>query len=166
MAFPKGARGNMPMFTNTVKMDNECDNDYFSLMLTKNMEEGSKLILCGIDSAYTTEDFTFHNMLDTIWYTVNISSFGIEGFTDFPGNGMTAMFDSGTSGMALIPEMYQAVMKAFKTKVPKFNTENGIFPCENMKDLPNIIINIDGVNYVIPSDAYSLENEGKCSNQI
>ncbi|KAG9330588.1 hypothetical protein JZ751_023724, partial [Albula glossodonta] len=146
LAFPSIASGGAtPVFDNMMSQG-LVSQDLFAFYLTPNGETGSVVTFGGYDSSYFTGSINWVPLTSETYWQIKVDYMKINGQVVACAQGCPAIVDTGTSLIA-------------GPSVPIGNIQRAIYPlinCQNMAAMPDFIIGISGVEYVLPASAYLL----------
>lgn len=124
---------------------NLIDDKSFSFYLSKTAgAEGSRLILGGVDDTLYTGNFTYHNLLQDLWWEIQLDDILINGQSIGVTNPV-GVVDSGTSTLAGAQPMIDKISEIIGT-VPT--------DCSNLASLPNVTIVIGGIQYPLTAEEW------------
>jgi len=112
-------------------------------------EEGSQLILGGVDSEYYSGSLSYVPLISENYYLISIDHVYI-GSQNFDVGSMKGIVDSGTS---LLVGTTSWVSKMLKVLPANPN-------CNDLSQYPDIIFTLGGNNFTIPASKYVLDVEG------
>lgn len=150
MAWPKiSVDGVNPWFMD-VFSQGQVDDNSFAFFLTPNAgEEGSALILGGVDPQYADGDFSYYPIaLDAWWVlksggmTFNNTAYDLDNY----------IVDSGTSVLVGPSEIVKEITKNIPTQPD----------CSTISSLPDITFTIGSDDYVVEPTDYILQVQGQC----
>lgn len=147
MAWPKLAQfGETPFFVELASQGKVEDNS-FSFYLTKTPnQEGSHMILGGIDDDLYEGEFEYHDLVSETYWLIAIDGISINGAS--VQGAKYGVVDTGTSVLVGTP----SVVYDFKGKIGKVAED-----CSNVDSLPDITFTLSGKDYVITSNEYVLK---------
>ena len=128
------------------------EDSIYSFYLTKDPdEEGSELILGGVDPQYNITAFKFYDLIADTYYVTDLADFGL-GNTSYGRSSMRAIIDTGTT---LIVGPLD-VIKQVKAQFP----DN--LDCSDLSKYPNLYLTFGTDTYVIEPEYYILNIDGQC----
>lgn len=115
------------------------------------------LVVGGVDSSYHTGNFSFTPITQALWYCVDMSDlkFGdqslMKGYSSSSSECETIV-DSGTSGLQLAPDLYDA----FMSQLPAGYSPDQCISDEFLQTFPDVTISLDGgVELTITPEHYT-----------
>lgn len=123
-----------------------CDPSFSFYLTDKPGSAGSELIFGGVDSAYYTGDFTYHNLISESYWLIQGDKFSYNE-KSFGNNDLKLIIDSGTSlivgDTALFGDLINSIPQAVD--------------CSKIDTLPTITFTIDGKDYPVTPQMYVLK---------
>ncbi|KAM9362269.1 pepsin A-like [Symphorus nematophorus] len=160
MAFPGMSTEGATTVLDNMWNQGKIPQNMFSMYLSSSVE-GSVLILGGTDPSYYTGSLKWiPQFKPSFYWNILIQSITINGNTVACSAGCEAIVDSGTS-----------VIIGSSTDVNNINGWLGAIPdqlgtaavsCDNVKFLPDIVFNIHGHSFPLPSSAYVTKSDSGC----
>ncbi len=124
----------------------------YSFFLTKDPnEEGSELILGGIDPKHNLTEFKFYDLLEAKFFLIAMNDFGI-GNDSYARGSMKAIVDTGTSLIAGPLNVVNKIKALFPTNLD----------CSNVKQYPNLYFTFGEDKYEVSPEYYIINDEGQC----
>lgn len=152
MAFPALASGGIETFLEYATGEQLMEGG-FSMYLNGN---DSYLILGGVDSDLGESEFVYYDLISEEYWTISANSISFNGeILQAPLGGIEAIVDSGTSLLVLPP----TVINKIKSVI---GLESTYFPCTEAQKFPDIVFNIQGTDYKIPSELYVIQEGSTC----
>ncbi|KAJ8393541.1 hypothetical protein AAFF_G00060140 [Aldrovandia affinis] len=148
LAFPSIASGGAtPVFDNMMNQGLVSQN-LFSFYLSVNGETGSVVTFGGIDQSYFTGQINWVPLTSETYWQIKVDYMKINGQVVACAQGCPAIIDTGTS---LIAGPSNPIANIQKVIYPLVN-------CQNLASMPDFIIGINGVEYILPASAYLLHD--------
>jgi len=123
------------------------DNDSFSFYLTATAgEDGSAMVLGGVDEEYYTGDFNYHPIVSDTYYLIGLDGATLGDNVFNSTTGLKGIVDTGTSVLVGTTQ----IVNTLTANLPTIS-------CDTISSLPNLIITIGGIEYTIPPSAYILQ---------
>jgi len=123
-----------------------CDPSFSFYLTNKPSSKGSELIFGGVDSAYYTGDFTYHNLISESYWLIAGDKFSYNGKT-FGNKDLKLIIDSGTSLIVGDTPLFKDLVAAIPQSVD----------CSKIDSLPTITFTIDGKDYPVTPQMYVLK---------
>ena len=120
------------------------------------------LVIGGIDSSFYSSNLSFTPITQEQWYCVKMESVGVKGVlvgvSPSGWNGCQTIIDSGTSMLQLQPDVYASVM----AQLPAMAEDtHACFTTKQVQALPDVTINLRGVQLSIPPTTYTQPAPGR-----
>ena len=150
LAWPSLSVDGLPMYINELYAQKQIDDHSFSFFLTsKPSQDGSQLILGGVDPSLFVGNLNYHEVLYDTYWTVNINDIKIGGVDVTQGIYTTGIVDTGTT---------ELVASTFigKTITDQIGSA-GKVACNTIPGLPPIVLVLDGIEYSVPASNYILQ---------
>ncbi|EDX00780.1 lysosomal aspartic protease [Drosophila yakuba] len=161
MGFPSLAvDGVTPTFQNMIQQG-LVQSPVFSFFLRDNGSVtfyGGELILGGSDSSLYSGYLTYTDVIETAYWKFQTDYIKIG--TTFISTFAAAIADTGTSLIIAPLSQYAQISQLFNA-----NSE-GVFQCSSTTSYPDLIININGVDFRIPAKYYIIQEGYYCSLAI
>ncbi|KAI8035484.1 lysosomal aspartic protease [Drosophila gunungcola] len=161
MGFPALAvDGVTPTFQNMVNQ-NLVQQSVFSFFLRDNgtsINYGGELILGGSDPSLYSGDLTYVDLIQAAYWKFQTDSITI-GNTIISIND-AAIADTGTSLIIAPIAEFDLIAGIFGANA------DALFQCNNLKSIPDLVININGVGFRIPAKYYVVQEGEFCSLAI
>jgi hypothetical protein len=124
------------------------DNDSFSFYLSKAPNAaGSELVLGGVDSNLASGSFNYHTLISDSYWEIKVDDLSVDG-SSMGFSGVKGVVDTGTSLLVGDSTYLTPVLN----KIGKVASD-----CSNLKSLPNIAFEIDGITYTLTPSDYVLQ---------
>ena len=138
---------------------NLIEDNSFSFYLSKTAgSEGSKLILGGVDDTLYTGNFTYHPLLQDLWWEIQLDDILVNGQSVGAINPI-GIVDSGTSTLAGAQPLIDKITEAIGT-VPT--------DCSNLSTLPTVTFVIGGIQYELDASEWvwqiAADGQTECMN--
>ena len=114
-------------------------------------QNGSALVLGGIDEKYADSAFTYVNLTHDAFYMTDLDDFIIANKSYIP-NTMNVIFDTGTSVIVGPDDMMKDILALYPHQIM----------CEDVDSYPDLVFVIGGVRYEIPPGLYIVQQFGHC----
>lgn len=134
LAYDTISVNHLPTFLDSSSLDDKS----FSFYLALNPEESFMTIPGYDEEKMKDRDFTYHNVVEKRYYSLNITSVGSAGANHtarhFDTKGYKAVIDSGTSVIIGPSSIMSPLLEGISVKQD----------CSGIEDLPNLIFSFDG----------------------
>jgi len=141
----------LPIFQ-LMSEQNLLEDDSFSFYLSKTAgAAGSQLTLGGVDNTLYTGNFTYHPLLQDLWWEIQLEDILING-QSIGVSSPIGIVDSGTSTLAGAQPLIDKITEIIGT-VPT--------DCSNLSTLPSVTIVIDGTQYELDASEWVWQIEEK-----
>nr|Q9GMY8.1 RecName: Full=Pepsin A; Flags: Precursor [Sorex unguiculatus]BAB11750.1 pepsinogen A [Sorex unguiculatus] len=162
LAYPSiSSSGATPVFDN---MWNQglVSQDLFSVYLSSNDQSGSVVMFGGIDSSYYTGSLNWVPLSSEGYWQITVDSITMNGQSIACNGGCQAIVDTGTS---LLSGPTNAIAN-IQSKIGASQNSQGqmAVSCSSIKNLPDIVFTINGIQYPLPASAYILQSQEGCSS--
>jgi len=129
------------------------DEQIYSFFLTKEPnEEGSELILGGIDPKHNATEFKFYDLLQANYFMIAMNDIGV-GNDSYARGSMKAIIDTGTSLIAGPLNVVNKIKALFPTNLD----------CSNVNQYPNIYFSFGEDKYEVSPEFYIInDDDGQC----
>ena len=147
MAFPGLSVGKAPpLFTSIVDQNLLADPSFSTYFNSDPNSPGSVMILGGVDESYGKIEH-YHELIDANYWLLQIDKIAVRNKTiiDEPTYGAV---DTGTS-LIIADSSY---IDKLNSAIGKVNSK-----CQNLDDLPDVTVTINGVDYQLSSSDYVLK---------
>lgn len=153
LAWPSLSVDGIPTFFEQLISKGLVNEHSFSFYLTeKSGDEGSTLILGGVDNKYYTGDITYHKLVSEDYWIIALDDLNVNGTSFVPsGEKLKGVFDTGNA-MLLGP---RAIMEPLLLYL-KVETSQTI-DCLSIDTYPSIDFVIDGASYSLPPEAWIIQ---------
>uniref|UniRef100_A0A8C3HYG9 Peptidase A1 domain-containing protein n=1 Tax=Chrysemys picta bellii TaxID=8478 RepID=A0A8C3HYG9_CHRPI len=156
LAFPSiASSGATPVFDNMMN-EGLVSQDLFSVYLSSDDQSGSFVMFGGIDSSYYSGNLNWIPLSAETYWQITMDSITMNGETIACSGGCQAIIDTGTSLLAG-PSTGISNIESY------IGASDGTISCSAMSSLPNIVFNINGIEFPVPASAYITDNSGSCS---
>ncbi|XP_038675204.1 cathepsin E-A-like [Scyliorhinus canicula] len=159
LAYPSIAAADAtPVFDNMMAQG-LVDLPLFSVYLSRNQndEVGSEIIFGGFDTSHFTGELHWIPVTAQSYWQIQLDSVKVGGTVAFCENGCKAIVDTGTSLLTGptkdIDELQQLIGAA--------SSRDGMYSidCGYLSSMPEVTFTIGGVEYVLPPQAYTLQEQ-------
>ncbi|XP_041051574.1 pepsin A-like [Carcharodon carcharias] len=156
MGFPSlAASGATTVFSNMMSQK-LVDEPLFSVYLTRQQgQSGSEILFGGIDSSHYTGQIHWVPVTRDAYWQILIDRVTINGEVVACSGGCPAIVDTGTSlligPMTPIDNIQQGI-GATPTYYGMYNIN-----CNNLQNMPDVVFTINGVDFPLPAQAYTLQ---------
>uniref|UniRef100_A0A8C8RPK3 pepsin A n=1 Tax=Pelusios castaneus TaxID=367368 RepID=A0A8C8RPK3_9SAUR len=155
LAFPSiSVSGATPVFDNMMNKD-LVPQDLFSVYLSS----GSFVLFGSIDSSYYSGSLSWIPLSSETYWQIAMDSITINGQTVACSGGCQAIIDTGTSllfGPSTGVSNIQSYIGGSDGSVR--------ISCSSVSSLPDIVFNINGMEFPLPASSYILKQSGSCSS--
>uniref|UniRef100_A0A8C3IX49 pepsin A n=1 Tax=Chrysemys picta bellii TaxID=8478 RepID=A0A8C3IX49_CHRPI len=157
LAFPSiASSGATPVFDNMMN-EGLVSQDLFSVYLSSDEQSGSFVMFGGIDSSYYSGSLNWIPLSAETYWEITMDSITMNGETIACSSGCQAIIDTGTSLLAG-PSTGISNIESY------IGASDGTISCSAMSSLPNIVFNINGIEFPVPASAYIIDESGSCSS--
>uniref|UniRef100_A0A8C3P942 Peptidase A1 domain-containing protein n=1 Tax=Chrysemys picta bellii TaxID=8478 RepID=A0A8C3P942_CHRPI len=149
LAFPSiASSGATPVFDNMMN-EGLVSQDLFSVYLSSDDQSGSFVMFGGIDSSYYSGNLNWIPLSAETYWQITMDSITMNGETIACSGGCQAIIDTGTSLLAG-PSTGISNIESY------IGASDGTvrISCSAMSSLPNIVFNINGIEFPVPASAY------------
>jgi len=101
------------------------------------------MVLGGVNTAYATEAFTYHDLIHENYWMVGVDSMTIKGVSE---TGLAGIVDTGTSAIVGPTAIVNKIKAAL-----------GTVTCDNLSTLPDLVFTIGGKKYPVTAENYVLK---------
>jgi len=132
-----------------------CPSKVFAFWLSRdaNGAHGGEITLCGTDTAHYTGTIAWEPLTKTDYWRINMGSLAI-GSTVY-GSNVSAIIDTGTS-LLVGPNAAIIQIQKLIGATEILNGEYSV-PCENVPNLPDVVITLGGQQFTLQGKDYILE---------
>ncbi|GCC34021.1 hypothetical protein chiPu_0012494 [Chiloscyllium punctatum] len=131
----------------------------FSVYLSRNPndESGSEIVFGGFDSSHFTGELHWIPVTNKGYWQIQLDGVKVGGTVLFCENGCKAIVDTGTS---LLTGPTKSI-NALQNTIGAVSSRNGMYSidCDYLSSMPDVTFTIGGVDYVLPPQAYTLQEE-------
>jgi len=113
--------------------------------------DGSSMILGGIDASLATTNFTYVPLISDSYYIVNLDGVSISG-QSYNVDQMHAIIDTGTSLIVGPSAWINEITAALPQNIQ----------CNETSTYPDVVFTMAGVQYTLPASYYVLNEMGEC----
>ncbi|XP_037630086.1 pepsin A-like [Sebastes umbrosus] len=133
----------------------------FSVYLSGNSEQGSELVLGGIDSSHYTGQITWIPLSSATYWQISMDSVTINGQTVACTGGCQAIIDTGTSLIVGPTNDIQNLNSWVGASTNQYGEST--VNCNNIQSMPEVTFTIGGHAFTIPASAYVFQRSYGCS---
>ncbi|XP_049747803.1 pepsin F-like [Elephas maximus indicus] len=158
LAYPTiSVHGTMPFFDNLWNQG-LISQGLFAFYLTAQEDKGSVVMFGGVDPAYYKGELNWVPVTRPFFWQFTIDSISMNGKVIGCNGGCDTILDTGTS---LVTGPHRSILN-IQNLINAKHSYGGeyIMNCEAINTLPDIIFNINGIDYPMPASAY-IRKEGK-----
>ncbi|XP_058859934.1 pepsin A-like [Acipenser ruthenus] len=160
LAYPSIASGKAtPLFDNMMSQ-HLVSQDLFSFYLNRIPSTGPQAVLTfgGIDPSYYTGAIQWVPVTSQSYWQVNVDSVKINGQVVACSSVCEAILDTGTSLMIGSSDAISSIMKMVGLSLQS----NGMYAasCDNLDKMPDVVFTINGLDFPMPSYAYTMPVSG------
>ncbi|XP_072498165.1 gastricsin-like isoform X2 [Notamacropus eugenii] len=129
----------------------------FYLSGDENSDNGGEVTFGGVNTNLYTGDIHWAPVTEEAYWQIGISGFSFGGkSTGWCSEGCQAIVDTGTSLLTAPQDIFSELMQYIGAE----EDEGGYFvSCSNIKSLPTLTFNINGVDFPLPPSAYVLSGD-------
>lgn len=161
LAFQTIASDNVvPVFDRMVS-EGLVSQSLFSVYLSGNSEQGSELVLGGIDSSHYTGQITWIPLSSATYWQIKMDSVTINGQTVACTGGCQAIIDTGTSLIVGPTNDIQNLNSWVGASTNQYGEST--VNCNNIQSMPEVTFTIGGHAFTIPASAYVFQRSYGCS---
>ncbi|XP_060031730.1 LOW QUALITY PROTEIN: pepsin F-like [Erinaceus europaeus] len=149
-----GTKGITPFF-DTLWEQNLISENVFAFYLSREMKEGSTVMLGGVDHSYYTGELHWIPVTRTTrrqFWQITVDSISMNGKVVAYHGGCQAILDTGMS-LLLGPQRdirnIHSILQAQQTFAHRVT-----IPCDNKNTMPDLVFTINRVNYSVSASAY------------
>jgi cathepsin D len=151
MAWPAISVDHCPLIFDLLYQQKQVEGNSFSFYLTKKAgEEGSSLVLGGVNSAYATEAFRYYKLKMQNYWIIEMSDVVFNG-TSYKNGTASAIIDTGTSVIAGPKHVIDKMTAAFGPGKEKQ------VDCATIDKLPELSFSFGGDKYALKGSDYILQ---------
>ncbi|XP_059958712.1 pepsin A-like [Mesoplodon densirostris] len=162
LAYPSiSSSGATPVFDN-IWNQGLVSQDLFSVYLSNDDESGSVVQFGGIDSSYYTGTLNWVPVTFEGYWQITVDSITMYGEPIACSNGCQAIVDTGTSLLVGPTDAVANIQSYIGASEGPYG--GMVISCSSIKNLPDIVFTINGVQYPVPPTAYILQSEGSCTS--
>ncbi|XP_058860537.1 pepsin A-like [Acipenser ruthenus] len=160
LAYPSIASGKAtPLFDNMMSQ-HLVSQDLFSFYLNRIPSTGPQAVLTfgGIDPSYYTGAIQWVPVTSQSYWQVNVDSVKINGQVVACSSVCEAILDTGTSLMIGSSDAISSILKLVGLSLQS----NGMYAasCDNLDKMPDVVFTINGLDFPMPSYAYTMPVSG------
>ncbi|KAM4703783.1 pepsin A-like [Rhinophrynus dorsalis] len=162
LAFPSIASSQAtPVFDN---MWNQglIPQDLFSFYLSSDAQSGSYVLFGGVDTSYYSGSLNWVPLTAESYWQITVDSISINGQAIACSDSCQAIVDTGTSLLAGPPTPISDI----QYYIGASQDSNGqyVINCNNISNMPTIVITINGVQFPLPASAYVRQDQQGCTS--
>lgn len=151
MAWPTISVERCPLIFDLLYKQGQVASNSFSFYLTKKAgQDGSSLVLGGVNPAYATEPFKYYKLKMQNYWLVEMTDVVFNG-TSYKNGTLSAIIDTGTSVIAGPKHVIDKMTEAFGPGKEKQ------VDCSTIDSLPDLIFSFGGDKYVLKPVDYILQ---------
>ncbi|XP_043572469.1 pepsin A-like [Chiloscyllium plagiosum] len=157
MGYPSlAASGATTVFENLMSQ-HLVDEPLFSVYLTRqDGASGSEIVFGGIDSSHYTGQIHWVPVTREAYWQILIDRVTINGQVVACSGGCPAIVDTGTS-LLVGPSTPINTIQQYIGATPDYYGQDTI-SCNNLYNMPNVVFTINGVDFPLPPQAYTLQS--------
>ncbi|XP_043572167.1 pepsin A-like [Chiloscyllium plagiosum] len=154
MGYPSlAASGATTVFENLVSQ-HLVDEPLFSVYLTRqDGASGSEIVFDGIDSSHYTGQIHWVPITREAYWQILIDRVTINGQVVACSGGCPAIVDTGTSLLVGPSTPINTIQQYIGATPPQYTIN-----CKNLYNMPNVVFTINGVDFPLPPQAYTLQS--------
>lgn len=142
----------MPLIFDLLVKQGKVEGNSFSFYLTKKAgQDGSALVLGGVNSKYYTGDFKYYPLSATDYWRVEMTDVIFNGTSYKVGSKLTGIIDTGTSVIVGPSKVVDDMTKGFGPGKEKQ------VDCNTLPSLPNLEFKFGNDSYVLKPEDYILQ---------
>ncbi|XP_075698966.1 pepsin A-like [Rhinoderma darwinii] len=162
LAFPSLASAQAtPVFDN-MWSQGLIPQDLFSVYLSSQGQSGSFVLFGGVDTSYYSGSLTWVPLTAETYWQITVDSISINGQVIACSGSCQAIVDTGTSLLAG-PSSPIANIQYYIGATQDSNGEY-VINCNNISNMPTVVITINGVQFPLPASAYVRQNQQSCTS--
>lgn len=156
MAWPSISVDNLPLIFDLLVQQKQVEGNSFSFYLTKTAgEDGSALVLGGVDTKYASSDFKYYPLKFHNYWALNMDDIIFNGTSYKVSQDLLGIIDTGTSVIVGPSKVVEKMTAGFGPGKQKQ------VDCNTLDSLPNLELKFGGDSYVLKPVDYILQvNEG------
>uniref|UniRef100_A0A8C6TX67 pepsin A n=1 Tax=Neogobius melanostomus TaxID=47308 RepID=A0A8C6TX67_9GOBI len=149
----------VPVFNNMIKQG-LVSEPLFSVYLSSNAQQGSELVLGGIDQRYYTGAITWIPLSSATYWQIKMDSVTVNGQTVACAGGCQAIIDTGTS-LIVGPNSDIGNLNSWVGASLNQYGE-AIVNCQNIPNMPDVTFSLNGHAFTVPASAYISQTSYGC----